>query len=78
MRLLIIIVIISVLVVGLFLPLEDVDAKQEYVILTSISVGNLPDGVALNIDTNRAYVPNTNSNTVSVIDTTTNPVIDTI
>jgi len=49
-----------------------------YVILTPISVGKIPDGVFLNLDTNRAYVPNTGSNTVSVIDTTTNTVIDTM
>jgi len=49
-----------------------------YVILTPISVGKIPDGVFLNLDTNRAYIPNTGSNTVSVIDTTTNTVIDTI
>ena len=29
-----------------------------YVILTPISVGTNPDGVFLNLDTNRAYVPN--------------------
>ena len=72
-------VIVITLILGFFLPPEDVNAKQDgYVILTPISVGMTPDGVFLNLDTNRAYVPNFSSNTVSVIDTTTNTVIDTI
>ncbi len=42
------------MIVGLFLPPEDVDG---YVIITTISVGKNPDGVELNPDTNRAYTP---------------------
>ena len=43
-----------------------------------IPVGTTPTGLAVNITTNRVYVSNTGSNTVSVIDGATNTVIKTI
>ncbi|MEU5010854.1 IPT/TIG domain-containing protein [Streptomyces sp. NPDC021749] len=43
-----------------------------------ISVGNTPQGITLTPDGTRAYVANRGSNTVSVIDTATNTVTDTI
>lgn len=47
------------------------------VIGTSITVGN-PMGITLNSVDSKAYMSNANSNTVSVIDTTTNAVTNTI
>ncbi len=44
----------------------------------TITVGTLPDGVAVTPDGSRVYVANWFSNTVSVIDTSTNTVTDTI
>ena len=46
--------------------------------IDDISVGNSPFGVAVNPNTNLAYVANSNSSTVSVIDGKTNSVIATI
>lgn len=43
-----------------------------------IPVGNTPEGITLTPDGARAYVANRGSNTVSVIDTATDTVIDTI
>jgi YVTN family beta-propeller protein len=43
-----------------------------------IPVGTAPTGIAVNITTNRVYVSNIGSNTVSVIDGATNTVIKTI
>ena len=47
-------------------------------VVTSISVGGDPDGVAVAPDGRHVYVSNQISNTVSVIDTTTNAVLTTI
>ena len=44
----------------------------------TVAVGNLPTEVAVNPDGSQAYVSNLNFDTVSVIDTVTNSVIDTI
>jgi YVTN family beta-propeller protein len=45
---------------------------------TAISVGSIPFGIAHNPTNNNMYVSNADSNTVSVINSTTNSVIDTI
>src|SRR5437870_10935503 len=45
---------------------------------TSVAVGSQPFGIALNASTSRAYVANSASGTVSVIDTTTLSVVATI
>ena len=47
-------------------------------VVTLIPVGGNPRGVVVNPTTNRAYVANSNDNTVSVINTTTNKTIATI
>ena len=47
-------------------------------VTATISVGSYPHGVRVNSSTNRIYVANEASNTVSVIDGTTNTVTSTI
>ena len=47
-------------------------------VTTTIQVGNLPLGVAVNPNTNMIYVSNEKDNTVSVIDGSTNSVVNTI
>ncbi|MEC5189280.1 beta-propeller fold lactonase family protein [Geobacillus thermodenitrificans] len=47
-------------------------------VIETISVGNMPDRIAITPDGTRAYVGNVLSNTISVIDTSTNTVIATI
>lgn len=44
----------------------------------TIAVGTDPQWVAVNEAANRAYVPNMGAGTVSVIDTTTDKVVETI
>jgi YVTN family beta-propeller protein len=47
-------------------------------IIDTIPVGNFPLGIAVNAATNRAYVANVSSSTVSVIDLNTDTVVDTV
>src|SRR4029077_9595738 len=47
-------------------------------ILTTVSVGRSPTGLAVNPRKNEIYVANTESNNISVIDAETNKVISTI
>jgi YVTN family beta-propeller protein len=47
-------------------------------VLASITVGNHPSAIAVNVNTNRVYVANRGSDTVSVIDGHTNRVIATL
>lgn len=47
-------------------------------IVTTVPVGNRPQGVAVNASTQRVYVTNINDDTVSVVDSTSNTVIATI
>jgi len=47
-------------------------------ILTTVSVGHSPTGLAVNPRKNEIYVANTESNTISVIETETNKVAATI
>ncbi|MCB9079663.1 MAG: YncE family protein [Anaerolineaceae bacterium] len=47
-------------------------------VVTTVPVGNRPQGVAVNVSTQRIYVTNLNDDTVSVVDATTNTVIATI
>jgi len=53
-------------------------AAGSYHIIATIGVGGLPDAVAVSPDGSQAYVANSNSNSVSVIDTATDQVIATI
>jgi YVTN family beta-propeller protein len=53
-------------------------ASLTFPFITTIPVGNAPYGIAITPDGNFAYVANGGSNTVSVIDTSSNMVIDTI
>ena len=46
--------------------------------MTDISVGSIPYGVGVNVDTNKIFVANNENNTVSVIDGLSNQVLDTI
>jgi len=50
----------------------------QHELLTTISVGDLPIGIASNPITNKIYVTNNNDNTVSVIDSLNNKVINSI
>lgn len=47
-------------------------------ILTTIPVGDFPEGVAVNPDNSKVYISNQNSNNVSVISTASNSVVSTI
>ena len=47
-------------------------------VISTISVGTAPVGVGVNSSTNRIYVANYNSNSVSVIDGSANTVVSTI
>ncbi|HVG90252.1 MAG TPA: YncE family protein, partial [Alphaproteobacteria bacterium] len=47
-------------------------------ILTTVSVGRSPTGLAVNPRKNEIYVANTESNNISVIDAETNKVVSTI
>jgi YVTN family beta-propeller protein len=53
-------------------------AEPSFPIKATIQVGDSPQGIAVNPNTNRIYVTNYSSNSVSVIDGDTNTVIDTI
>jgi YVTN family beta-propeller protein len=52
--------------------------SPELTVLSTIKVGKLQKGIAVNPRTNRIYVPNWSDNTVSVIDGVTSTVIDTV
>ncbi len=54
------------------------DALSGTLVGTPISVGSNPAGITLNKDGSKAYVANGGSDTISVIDTTSNSVISTI
>ena len=45
--------------------------------VAAVPVGNVPQGVGVDPTVHRAYVANSGSNTVTVIDTTTNTVVGT-
>jgi uncharacterized repeat protein (TIGR01451 family) len=47
-------------------------------LITTVTVGNYPEGIAITPDGTKAYVTNYDSQTVSVIDTTTNTVTATV
>jgi YVTN family beta-propeller protein len=47
-------------------------------VVSTITVGSQPNGVAITPDGSKVYVTNSNSNTVSVITTATNAVVSTI
>ena len=49
-----------------------------HAVLATVSVGQLPEGMAVSRSGNEVYVANANSNSVSVISTTTNSVTNTI
>jgi YVTN family beta-propeller protein len=55
-----------------------IDAATNTVLIPTISVGSFPAGVAVTPNGGQVYVANTGSDTVSVIDTTTNTVVTTI
>lgn len=59
---------------NLYLP----ELTNELAIITNIPVESMPTGVSVNPTTNRIYVANHGSNTVSVIDGDTNSVIATV
>jgi YVTN family beta-propeller protein len=62
------------LLFSIFLTLERVWADS----IKNVAVGNIPASVAFNPSNGYTYVTNVDSNTVSVIDGSTNTVIDTI
>jgi len=47
-------------------------------VVSTINVGNLPTGVAVNSDGTKAYVANENSNNLSVINTSTNTIVSSL
>ena len=55
-----------------------IDPATNIVVVPSITVGTGPLGVAITPDGKRAYVTNSDSGDVSVIDTATNMVVATI
>ena len=63
------------LLFSIFLALERVWADS---MIKNVTVGNIPASVAFNPSNGYTYVTNVDSNTVSVIDGSTNTVIDTI
>ena len=63
------------LLFSIFLVLERVWADS---MIKNVAVGNIPASVAFNPSNGYTYVTNVYSNTVSVIDGSTNTVIDTI
>jgi YVTN family beta-propeller protein len=74
-------VILTVLLIGTLTALPMVSYYHQVyaqTVIATIDVGVNPIGVAVNPTTNRIYVANDGDNTVSVIDGTTNTVIDTI
>jgi YVTN family beta-propeller protein len=52
-----------------------IDTATNTVVGSPITVGNLPEGVALTPDGSKVYVANANSGTVTVIATATNTVV---
>ncbi|MEV0946119.1 YncE family protein, partial [Rhodococcus sp. NPDC049939] len=68
--------LVAALATGLMLTAAP--ATQADTVTTTVDVGAYPTGVAITPDGTRAYVTNLFDNTVSVIDTTTNTVTDTI
>jgi YVTN family beta-propeller protein len=55
-----------------------IDGRTKKVIVANITVGNDPTGIVVNPISNKIYVTNYNSNTLSVIDGDTNAVVKTI
>ena len=51
------------------------EAKAQSMVIATIPVGTVPVGVGVNSTTNRIYVANNGSDTVSVIDGATNAVV---
>ena len=70
-----IILITTLFMLNIFLSVENVWSEE---VIKTIEVGNLPIAVVFNPINNDVYVVNTNSDTISVIDSTTNEVIKTI
>lgn len=69
---------ISVLLSLFAVSIHSSSAIAEPTVITTISVGSGPVRVGVNSSTNRIYVANNSSNTVSVIEDTTNTVLSTI
>src|SRR3989339_812029 len=63
---------------GVGVSIHTQSAAAAPTVVSTISVGSYPYGVGVNSSTNRIYVANHDSNTVSVIDGATNTVISTI
>src|SRR5215471_6625672 len=59
-------------------PAEVSDLAAGPGVTATVSVGSQPGSIAVNPQTNRVYVANVGSHTVSVIDGTRNPVVATI
>ncbi len=60
---------------GVFLGLEWVWANN---VISTVDVGDRPSALAFNPSNNNIYVANTNSNDVSVIESSTNTVVSTV
>src|SRR3972149_294179 len=63
---------------GVGVSIHTQSAAAAPTVVSTISVGLFPEAVGVNSSTNRIYVANFSSNTVSVIDGTTNAVVSTI
>ena len=61
---------------GVFLGLEWVWANNT--VISTVDVGERPSALAFNPSNNNIYVANTNSNNVSVIESSTNTVVSTV
>ena len=63
---------------GVWVSIHPQSAAAAPTVISTISVGTAPVGVGVNSSTNRIYVANYNSNSVSVIDGSANTVVSTI
>jgi len=67
-----------ILCIGAFLPLVSQQADAALPEPVSVSTGKMPNGIAVNEQTNKIYISNSSGNSVTVIDGTTNEVLTTI